>query len=67
MNTKQRNEISHVLSGRPYGWCDGARIYKVCRGFYQVQHATKPHLSSYNGTKREIERAMKHTILPDRL
>jgi hypothetical protein len=62
MTIQEKNEIGHTLAGKFYGMCDGSRIYKVCRGFFQVQDSTRPNHSSYNGTKREIERAMGHAI-----
>lgn len=63
MTNIEKNEIGDKLAGKFYGMCDGARIYRVCRGFFQVQNSTRPGQTCFNGTKREIERAMGHKII----
>lgn len=53
----------NLLNGKPFGIINGARVYRVRRGHFQIQNPTRPNLSQFDGTKRELERAMKSTIV----
>jgi len=56
MTMKEKNEIGTALVGRICGITMHGRVYKVCRGVYQVQHPVRPGDASYCGTKKEVER-----------
>lgn len=59
MNATIENEIT----GKFYGMVNGSRVYRVKRGHFQIQNPTRPSLSCFDGTKREIERVEKSAVV----
>lgn len=52
-----------TLIGTFWGMIDGRRIYRVRRGWYQVQHATRPGETEFDGTLRAVEKALGHKLV----